>query len=175
MTKVGIPLGDIREMIKSAESGEFGGYNAVAYHPGYVADAMSRPPGPTGFPQGPGSAATGRMSHGSGGFQLEPGLYNEFAPKLGITDFSPQSQDRIADAAIMQYGIDPWKTNTKLQAAIKQYKTAQAAGYSLTPVGHDPFMHADTSVVPDTPAISEALAMPSYTMSMGSGGGGEMP
>jgi muramidase (phage lysozyme) len=121
-TKVGIPLGVLKELIKSAESSEFGGYDALAWHPNYQANAMDRPRDANGFPMWEGSAATGRGSHGAGAYQFEPGLWQEFAPKLGITDFSPESQDRVAEAAIMRYGIFPWKTDVKLLEAIKQYK-----------------------------------------------------
>jgi muramidase (phage lysozyme) len=133
MTKAGIPLGDLRELIKSSESGEFGGYDALAWHPNYQPNAMSRPLDPAGFPQWPGSSATGKGSHGAGAYQFEPELWGEFAPGLGIKDFSPESQDRVADAAIMRYGTFPWKTNQTLQAAIRQYKaTGKLPGNLVT-------------------------------------------
>jgi hypothetical protein len=122
-TKVpGVPLGVLKELVKASESGEFGGYDALAWHPNYKANAMSRPLDADGFPMWEGSSATGKGSHGAGAYQFEPELWKEFAPKLGIKDFSPASQDRVAEAAIMRYGIFPWRTDKKLIAAIKEYQ-----------------------------------------------------
>ena len=118
----GIPIDILQELIKASESGNFGGYNALAWHRGYNPNAMDRPLGPSGFPQWQGSSATGLGSHGAGAYQFEPRLWNEFAPGLGIKDFSPESQDRVAAAAIDRYGITPWATNKPLQQAIRNYQ-----------------------------------------------------
>jgi len=118
----GIPIDILQELIKASESGNFGGYNALAWHPNYTPNAMDRPLGPTGFPQWQGSSATGLGSHGAGAYQFEPKLWGEFAPGLGVTDFSPESQDRVAAAALQRYGIQPWATNKPLQAAIRNYQ-----------------------------------------------------
>ena len=56
-----------------------GRFNSFAAHPnvGFV--------GPTGLP-----------THAAGGYQFEPGTWNQQAKKLGLNDFSPQSQDVAA-------------------------------------------------------------------------------
>lgn len=135
----GVPIDVLRELIKASESGNFGGYNALAWHKGYTPNAMDRPLGPTGFPQWQGSSATGLGSHGAGAYQFEPALWGEFAPGLGIKDFSPESQDRVAAAAINRYGITPWKTNKPLQAAIRNYQqTRQMPAPVMPPAGYLP-------------------------------------
>jgi muramidase (phage lysozyme) len=53
-------------------------------------DDFSKHPGIVGLrtKEGPSTAA--------GKYQITKTTYDDFAPKLGITDFSPESQDRIA-------------------------------------------------------------------------------
>ena len=45
-------------------------------------------------------------STAAGKYQITKTTYDDFAPKLGITDFSPESQDRIAEAIITRHGAD---------------------------------------------------------------------
>lgn len=61
-------------------------------------DDFSRHPGVVGMvtKQGPSTAA--------GRYQITRTTYNDVAPKLGITDFSPESQDRIAIELIRRGG-----------------------------------------------------------------------
>lgn len=123
MTKVGVPLGALRQMIRDNESQDFGGYDALAWAKGQTPNAMSLPTDANGFPQWGGSKATGKTSHGAGAYQFEPELWGEFAPQMGISDFSQANQDAVANAAIMRYGTFPWRTNVNLARAIQQYKT----------------------------------------------------
>jgi muramidase (phage lysozyme) len=62
-------------------------FNDYSKHPGIVGLRTK---------EGPSTAA--------GRYQITKTTYNDFAPKLGITDFSPESQDRIALAIIAQSG-----------------------------------------------------------------------
>jgi muramidase (phage lysozyme) len=136
----GVPLDVLQELVKASESGNFGGYNALAWHKGYTPNAMERPRDQYGFPQWQGSSATGLGSHGAGAYQFEPKLWGEFAPGLGVKDFSPESQDRVFAAAVDRYGITPWKTNRPLQAAIRNYQQTRQMPQSLVtpPAGYLP-------------------------------------
>lgn len=156
MTKVGIPLGPLRQMIGKNESAEFGGYNALAWHPNYNPNAMSLPTNANGFPQWAGSKATGKLSHGAGWGQIEPELWNEFAPGMGVTDFSPASQDAVINAIIMRYGTKPWGTNVGLARDMQRYK-------ANPPNPANPLMRV--GVQPDPAAMQQAQ----YFMS-GNGG-----
>lgn len=128
-TRVGVPLGALRDMIQQNESADFGGYDALAWAKGQgTPNATSLPTDQYGFPQWSGSAATGKTSHGAGAYQFEPELWSEFAPGMGISDFSKENQDAVANAAIMRYGTFPWRTNTKLADAIQQYRSANSPG-----------------------------------------------
>lgn len=44
-------------------------------------------------------------STAAGKYQITKTTYDDFAPRLGITDFSPESQDKIAKAIIEQAGV----------------------------------------------------------------------
>ena len=120
MTKAGIPLGQLRELLQAKESRNFGGYDALAWHPNYVGNARDRPTTPTGFPDWEGSRSTGMMSHGAGAYSFEPASWNEFAPQMGITDFSKPSQDAVFNAMVERYGVSPWRWNKPLMADIAQ-------------------------------------------------------
>jgi hypothetical protein len=120
MTKVGIPLGKLRELVINNESKNFGTYDALAWHPNYKPDARERPTTEHGFPDWPGSRSTGRLSHGAGAYSFEPALWHEFAPQMGVTDFSKESQDAVFNAAVDRYGVNPWRWNKNLMNAIAQ-------------------------------------------------------
>lgn len=48
------------------------------------------------FPSWPGKSFPTGRSHAAGRYQFEPATWNEQAQKLGLTDFSPASQDAAA-------------------------------------------------------------------------------
>jgi hypothetical protein len=159
----GVPLDVLQELIKASESGNFGGYNALAWHKNYNPNAMERPRNEYGFPVWEGSGATGRTSHGAGAYQLEPTLWQEFAPGLGVGDFSPESQDRVAAAALARYGIRPWQTNPRLQTAIADYRTT-----GRMPAGLVPSPAPQMAALPPAPQMEMAQSMPSPDQQMAS-------
>jgi hypothetical protein len=120
MTKAGVPLGVLRQLVIDNESKNFGTYDALAWHPNYKGDARERPTLEHGFPDWPGSRATGRLSHGAGAYSFEPSLWNELAPSMGIKDFSKESQDAVFNAAVDRYGVTPWRWNKNLFNAVTQ-------------------------------------------------------
>lgn len=167
----GIPIDILRELIKASESGNFGGYNALAWHPNYNPNALSRPVNEHGFPQWEGSRSTGLGSHGAGAYQFEPRLWGEFAPGLGVTDFSPESQDKVATAALNRYGINPWKTNRPLQAAIRNYQQTGAMPPQLVSWPQpQPFASPDLEA--GAPQLPQQMAMqqPWQPFNLGFGG-----
>ena len=59
-------------------------------------------------------------SHAAGAYQFQPGTWAQYAPALGIKDFSPASQDAIFRAAYLDQGYAPWAPyNPRIAAAIK--------------------------------------------------------
>jgi len=71
-------------------------------------DLSKAPLGPNGFPQWEGKMGPAGISHAAGLYQIEPGTWNPIAAELGITDFSPQSQTRVANEIYKRYGVAPW-------------------------------------------------------------------
>lgn len=47
-------------------------------------------------------------SHAAGAYQFEPATWAHYASRLGITDFSPKSQDAVAAACWAMEGFAPW-------------------------------------------------------------------
>jgi len=60
------------------------------------------------------------ISTSAGAFQITNPTYNEFAPKLGLTDFSPQSQEMILAAMAIQVGADKDILENNIPAAIQK-------------------------------------------------------
>jgi muramidase (phage lysozyme) len=75
---------------------------------------FSRHPGIVGLTtkDGPSTAA--------GRYQITKQTYDDFAPKLGITDFSPESQDKIALAIIQKQGALDDVRSGRFEDAIKK-------------------------------------------------------
>lgn len=61
-----------------------------------------------GFPIWPGKMGPAGMSHAAGLYQFQPGTWAAYAGPLGITDFSPESQRRVYQAARAKEGDRPW-------------------------------------------------------------------
>lgn len=79
------------------------------------ADLSSAPLGPDGFPQWAGSG----KSHAAGAYQFEPETWALYALRLGITDFSPKSQDAVFVACFDVRGFDDWLPfDAQLAAAV---------------------------------------------------------
>lgn len=88
--------------IRQRESGgnPYVGYGGV--------DLSKAPLGPNGFPLWEGRMGPAGVSHAAGIYQIEPDTWNPIAAELGITDFSPQSQTRVANEIYKRYGVAPW-------------------------------------------------------------------
>jgi hypothetical protein len=118
--------------IKQRESG--GNYNV-----GYGgADLSNAPLDQYGFPQWPGKMGPAGMSHAAGAYQFQPGTWRPYAEKLGIHDFSPQSQDAVFNAAHAAEGDRPWAASAPpggQQMAQAGPQTATDAGTVQLPNG----------------------------------------
>lgn len=93
-------------------------------------DDFSRHPGVVGMvtKQGPSTAA--------GRYQITRTTYNDVAPKLGITDFSPESQDRIAIELIRRGGALQDVESGNFGAAINKLGGTWASLPSSPYAGH---------------------------------------
>jgi muramidase (phage lysozyme) len=93
-------------------------------------DDFSRHPGVVGMvtKQGPSTAA--------GRYQITKTTYNDVAPKLGITDFSPESQDRIAVELIRRSGALNDVEGGNFNAAIQKLGGTWASLPSSPYAGH---------------------------------------
>lgn len=101
------------DLVRQYESG--GNYNV-----GFGgADLSNAPRNEFGFPIWPGKVGPAGISHAAGAYQIQPDLWNEYAKRLGINDFTQQSQDRIAQAIKADKGLTPWVPyNAALKAAL---------------------------------------------------------
>jgi len=63
------------------------------------------------------------ISHAAGAYQFEPKTWAAYAEPLGIHDFSPESQDKVAAAAFADQGWKPWAPYNK-----NLYAAAQSQG-----------------------------------------------
>lgn len=93
-------------------------------------DDFSRHPGVVGMvtKQGPSTAA--------GRYQITKTTYNDVAPKLGISDFSPESQDRIAVELIRRGGALKDVESGDFNAAIQKLGGTWASLPSSPYAGH---------------------------------------
>ena len=107
---------DPASLVKKYESS--GNYNV-----GYGgADLSGAPHDAYGFPQWAGKMGPAGISHAAGGYQFEPATWDPAAQKLGIHDFSPQSQDAVFNE-VSKGGTDlsAWAPyNANLRHALSQ-------------------------------------------------------
>lgn len=163
----GVPLPIAKALIRHYEASN--NYNVGYTPPGQTpVDLSSAPLGADGFPQWDGNQGPQGNSRAAGGYQFEPGTWGPIAQKLGITDFSPQSQDAVADVALQKRGFKDWAPfNPKLAAAIQQYKETGKMDPSIDPSEYPPFGAARTlaSLMPTGDGTSSAA-----TAGLNSGG-----
>ena len=92
---------NVRKFLNFLGRAEGADYNVIVGHtaknPKTFSD-FSRHPGVVGLTTKDGSSTA------AGRYQITKQTYDDFAPKLGITDFSPESQDKIALAIIQRQG-----------------------------------------------------------------------
>lgn len=73
----------------------------------------------TGFPDWPGKPGPKGNSTAAGLYQITRSTWDPIARRLGITDFSPESQRAVAEELYRTRGMQPWAPhNPKLAAAI---------------------------------------------------------
>lgn len=94
-------------------------FNDFSQHPGVVGMVTK---------QGPSTAA--------GRYQITKSTYDDIAPKLGITDFSPESQDRIAVELIRRNKALQYVQDGDYQNAIKRLGGTWASLPSTIYAGH---------------------------------------
>ncbi len=91
---------------------ESGGKPFVGYTPPGqpLVDLSKAPLDETGFPiwEGRRDPATGRMSHAAGILQIQPDTWHPIAQRLGIKDFSEESQIRVGNELKKEQGLKPW-------------------------------------------------------------------
>lgn len=105
-------LSNVGKFLDFLGAAEGAGYNTITG--GGSFSSYDKHPGIVGVvtKQGPSTAA--------GKYQITKSTYDEFAPKLGITDFSPASQDRIALEIIRSQGALADVQSGNFDAAIKK-------------------------------------------------------
>jgi hypothetical protein len=82
-------------------------------------DLRGYPLSPTGFPQWPGKPGPEGNSTAAGIYQIEKSTWDPIAARLGIKDFSPESQERVAKEIYRERGLQPWAAfNPKLATAV---------------------------------------------------------
>jgi hypothetical protein len=108
------------------------------YNIGWTGVDLSKAPlNENGFPIWEGRPGPSGRSHAAGAYQFEPDTYATYAKQLGITDFSPESQDKVFKAAYDAEGTAPWLPyNPKLRAA---YNAALAGKTNMLPFGNSRF------------------------------------
>lgn len=82
-------------------------------------DLSKAPADANGFPMWSGKQGPEGVSHAAGRYQFEPGTWAKYAPAAGVSDFSPESQDKVFQAAYADQGFKPWAPyNPALSLAI---------------------------------------------------------
>jgi hypothetical protein len=131
MTRAGVPLGVLRDLVignesrSTAQARGVEPYDVLAIGPGVEHNARALPVNDKGFPdRAPVKSAWGYPSTGAGAYQFEKETYEDVAKVLGIKDFSKASQDAVFNyIATTAYGgksgVFPWEKNTKLMPALK--------------------------------------------------------
>lgn len=83
----------------------------------------------------------GKGSTAAGAYQINYPTYKEFAPRLGITDFSAPSQDAIARAILESTGAVMYLANDDIQgafkAASKRWASLPGSTANQHPVSYD--------------------------------------
>jgi muramidase (phage lysozyme) len=131
MTRAGVPLGVLRDLVigneskSTAQARGVEPYDVLAIGPGVEHNARQLPVNEQGFPdRAPVKSAWGYPSTGAGAYQFEKETYGDVAKVLGIKDFSKASQDAVFNyIATTPYGgksgVFPWEKNTRLMPALR--------------------------------------------------------
>lgn len=154
MTPDGVPLDVAKTLIKRYESNG-GDYNVGWGNTPLAGSALDA----SGFPIWGGLPGPQGQSHAAGAYQFEPGTWATFAKQAGVSDFSPASQDAVADQALLTDGLKHWAPyNPKLASALQRYKETGTMDTS----GYPPFANARqmASLMPATDATPDPTTAP---------------
>lgn len=169
------PLGSITTPVGGGAGGGFAAaephifqYENASRNP-YIgtggADLSKAPLSDTGFPQWSGIPTPQGRSTAAGLYQITQSTWDPIATQLGIKDFSPESQRRVAEELYNQRGLQPWLVgNPAFRNAAARGLVPGQAGSAAMAGGNA------TTALRDTP-----FQMPS-NMAAGLGGpGGILP
>lgn len=113
--KIAEPFPGLNPALAPIVQRESGGKPFVGYTPPGQSpvDLSNAPLDDTGFPIWDGNIdpSTGMRSHAAGIAQIQPGTWRPIAKKLGIKDFSLESQIKVANELHAEQGDAPWKTS----------------------------------------------------------------
>lgn len=130
MTRAGVPLGVLRDLVinsETANTAAYSGkspYDVLAIGPGDQGNARDLPVNQHGFPDRPPvKSAWGYPSTGAGAFQFERDTYGDIAKRIGLRDFSQPSQDAAFNYVVTtpyggKSGVFPWEKNVNLVSAL---------------------------------------------------------
>ncbi len=110
---------------------------------GYGGTDLSKAPlDDAGFPVWNGAKGPAGISHAAGLYGIEPATWHQYAPALGVTDFSPASRTKVFNAIYNDQGITPWNSNTKLMSTLSNQgldtKNPQPGAMPAAPPGYTP-------------------------------------
>ena len=91
----------IQAMLSMIRQFESGGDYTILFGGGHFSDFSRHPNVKEPITMG---KYAGQVSTAAGAYQINIGTYNQFAPKLGITDFSPASQDALGYSILQSTG-----------------------------------------------------------------------
>lgn len=110
-----IGMGALNQALVPLIQRESGGKPFVGYTPPGqpLVDLSNAPLDDSGFPIWSGNTdpTTGLRSHAAGILQIQPGTWRPIAQKLGIKDFSLDSQIAVANELHKEQGLTPWQAS----------------------------------------------------------------
>ena len=142
------------------------------YTVGYGGTDLSHAPlDSTGFPQWAGVNGPAGPTHAAGAYQFEPTTWQRYAVPLGIHDFSPASQDRVAEAAFVAEGYAPWAASFGARRGIAAASSG-AAPNVMAPLTQEQQPAALTTPIAPAPGVGDIATMQSqlatnYTAALG--------
>ena len=96
----------------------------ILYGGGHFSDFSQHPDIPVPITMG---VYAGDVSTAAGAYQINFPTYNQFAPPLGITDFTPASQDALGAAILQATGAYDYLDADDVQGAFRAASTRWAS------------------------------------------------
>lgn len=150
-----VPQDNVKKFLDFLGKAEGANYDVIVG--GKKFNDFSKHPGVVGLTtkEGPSTAA--------GKYQITKTTYSEFAPKLGITDFSPESQDKIALAIIEKHGVLDAVKSGDFQTAIGKlggrWASLPSSPYSQPKRSQD-WVQKELGTTPAAPSSAAPTASP---------------